>query len=428
MKARFPRRSEKSEHPTVDDIARLLPRPEWPDLPADRGAQLKEHLMHEIVQERPGHRSRRWRLAAIAAPAIVCAVAVGVGMDGLNVLAPGGSGNSAVPGPRGRGTVTGNVLLAAASSAEKAPTGRYWHTETVFGKTYGVGKSAADSYEVDARQRSITWIGQDGKGTVWNADELAHPVAAKDMDKWRQAGSPEMVQVPNQDGTGVVMEVEMSAQASVSPRMGPAKPAEDDYFGLTAGQIAKLPTDAEALKNAVLNLKGNWRAITPPSAPTNQPMRNLRGAERTRALSEVASTLLSKAPAPPRVRAAAFRMLSTLPGVKVGGTATDPMGRTGGVVSMPLATTLPLGLYTAPKQLGTYERQWIIDPAGGRLLAIRDLVATPPHGSRTLPPGDDGKPHRLTVADMPERFLKKGEVAEYQVFAVTEWTNKTPPR
>jgi hypothetical protein len=29
---------------------------------------------------------------------------------------------------------------------------------------------------------------------------------------------------------------------------------------------------------------------------------------------------------------------------------------------------------------------------------------------------------------MPDRFLKKGEVAEYQVFAVTEWTDKTPPR
>ncbi|GAA4053736.1 hypothetical protein GCM10022214_00340 [Actinomadura miaoliensis] len=65
------------------------------------------------------------------------------------------------------------------------------------------------------------------------------------------------------------------------------------------------------------------------------------------------------------------------------------MGRTGRVISLALATTVPLGLYTAPKQLGTYQRQWIIDPVGGRLLAIRDLVATPPHGSRARPPGDD---------------------------------------
>ena len=73
-----------------------------------------------------------------------------------------------------------------------------------------------------------------------------------------------------------------------------------------------------------------------------------------------------------------------------------------------------------------YQRQWIIDPASGRLLAIRDLVARPPHGSRALPPGDDGKPRRLTAADLPDRFLKTGEVASYQVFAVAEWTNTAP--
>ncbi|GAA4053727.1 hypothetical protein HNP84_006809 [Thermocatellispora tengchongensis] len=33
----------------------------------------------------------------------------------------------------------------------------------------------------------------------------------------------------------------------------------------------------------------------------------------------MAGTLLSQAPAPPRVRAAAFRMLATLPGVKAEG-------------------------------------------------------------------------------------------------------------
>jgi hypothetical protein len=255
------------------------------------------------------------------------------------------------------------------------------------------------------------------------ADELSHPVAAEDMIKWRRAGSPEMVEVPNPDGTGVVTRVEMSEQGSPSPaaHTDVGRPFDSDFFGLTAQQVTKLPADTGALENALLDLKDNWHALS--STPEKEPIRSLRGAERTRALSEVAATLLSKAPTPPRVRAAAFRMLAGLPGVKAGGTAADPMGRTGSVISMPLATTMPLGLYTAPKQLGTYQRQWIIDPASGRLLAIRDVVARPPHGSRPLPPGDDGKPRRLTVADMPDRFLKTGEVASYQVFAVAEWTN-----
>jgi hypothetical protein len=92
-------------------------------------------------------------------------------------------------------------------------------------------------------------------------------------------------------------------------------------------------------------------------------------------------------------------------------------------VSLPLDTTTPLGLYTAPKQLGTYRRQFIVDPAGGSLLAIRDLVATPPHGGLKLPPGDRGEPRSLKAGDMPDRFHRPGELAAYQAFEIAEWTD-----
>ncbi|MBC6456642.1 hypothetical protein [Actinomadura sp. HBU206391] len=101
-------------------------------------------------------------------------------------------------------------------------------------------------------------------------------------------------------------------------------------------------------------------------------MRALRGDKRVRALSDVAGTLPAGAPALPDLRAAAFRMLAGLPGVKTEGRATDPLGRAGTVVSLPVETTVPLGLYTAPKQLGT-RRQWIIDPDRGR--GVDRLVA-----------------------------------------------------
>ncbi|RSM98260.1 hypothetical protein DMB42_45550 [Nonomuraea sp. WAC 01424] len=71
-------------------------------------------------------------------------------------------------------------------------------------------------------------------------------------------------------------------------------------------------------------------------------------------------------------------------------------------------------------------RQWIIDPGKGTLLAVRDLVATPPHGSRELPPGDDGKPRRLTVGDQPDRFHKPGEVSGDETYEVAEWTDTAP--
>jgi hypothetical protein len=355
------------------------------------------------------------------------AATAAAGVTAVAVLTPGGSGDSVVPGTGGQGATAGNVLLAAASSAEKAPTGQYWHTETVMGTIYGVG-SAANHYEVDSRQRSIIWVGPGGKGRIAIVDEAGGPVTSQDMTKWRQAGSPKTVEVPNPDGperATVNLQAPRSAQRPHGGKAFDGRAVANMYFGLTAGQVAKLPSDAKALENVLLNLKGDWHAYS--SKPEREPIRALRGAERTRALSDVAGTLLSQAPAAPRVRAAAFRLLAALPGVKAGGTATDPMGRAGTVISLPLETTVPLALYTSPKQLGTYRRQWIIDPADGRLLAIRDLVATPPHGSRALPPGDDGKPRHLTAADMPDRFLKAGEVSSYQVFAVAEWTN-TPPK
>ena len=203
-------------------------------------------------------------------------------------------------------------------------------------------------------------------------------------------------------------------------------PDDGRYYGLTAQQIAKLPTQPKALENALLNLEGNWHAYS--STAETEPIRALRGQQRVRALSDVAATLLSTAPAPPAVRAAAFRMLAAQPGVQAEGRGSDPLGRTGTVISLPLHTTVPLGLFTAPKQLGTYRRQWIINPGTGTLLAIQDLVATPPRGSRKLPAGDDGKPRSLKAQNMPDRFHRPGELASYQVFEVTEWTNAQPPR
>ena len=90
-----------------------------------------------------------------------------------------------------------------------------------------------------------------------------------------------------------------------------------------------------------------------------------------------------------------------------------------------METTTPLGLYTAPKQLGTYRRQWIINPANGTLLAIRDLVATPPHGSRRSPRETTASPAVSTVESQPDRFSKPGDVSEYETYEV-RWTDTAP--
>ncbi|GAA2111145.1 CU044_5270 family protein [Actinomadura alba] len=369
------------------------------------------------VKQRP-RRSFRIPLVSLAATAAVAAGAVvAVSLAPSESSAPGPGKNGAVP-------QKGNVLLVAATNAEKAPIGKYWHTRTISGEIHAVGKSAANHYKVDSRQGSEVWTDRSGKGRQGHLDLPDVPLTAQDKQKWEAAGSPNWVRIPDAEGAGRTVALQMNPPAG---RQAPFRmPANDRFFGLTTEQIAELPTQPKALEKALLSLEGNWHAYT--TKTETEPIRALRGQERVRALSDVAGTLLSTAPAPPKVRAAAFRMLAALPGVKAEGEATDPAGRIGTVISLPLETTMPLGLFTAPKQLGTYRRQWIINPVTGKLLAIRDLVATPPRGSRKLPTGDDGKPRSLTAENMPDRFHRPGEVAAYQVFEVTEWTNAEPPR
>ncbi|MFI0484136.1 CU044_5270 family protein [Actinomadura sp. 9N215] len=394
---------------------RLAQRIDWRDERDARDAR------DDGAKERPrrGLRLRlrpRVPLLTLAAATVAATVAIAL------VAAQDDEGPA--PGPGGEnGPRPGNVLLAAAVSAQKAPSGKYWHVKTVSGEVYAVGKSASKHYKVDSRQGNEMWTDRNGLRRTAHIELPDIPLTAADRRKWQAAGSPEWVDVPNPEGGG---EAQLDMSASSTGR-SPAPPSPDErFYAMTPRQIAELPTDPKALENALLGLKDYWRAVSKDGVGP-EPMRALRGEERVRALTDVAGTLLSTAPAPPEVRAAVFRMLANQPGVRDEGQTTDPLGRRGTAVSLPLKTTTALGVYTAPKQLGTYRRQFILNPDTGTLLAIRDLVADPPRGSRKLPPGDDGQPRSLRAEDMPDRFHRSGELASYQAFAVTEWTNTEPP-
>ncbi|NRQ32550.1 CU044_5270 family protein [Nonomuraea sp. NN258] len=353
-------------------------------------------------------------IGLVATAAVVAAAAIAVSLPQDRPDRPGR------PGGGGKPYEPGNVLLVAASNVRTAATGAYWYTTRVAGKVYAVGQNRATHYKVESRMRYHQWTERDGRACSAAQDLPARPWSDRDRARWRQAGAPMKVRVPTPEGPGTVF---MDAP---DRRLTCRNTGDQRFYGMTPERIAALPTDPERLKDALLDLEGDWAAYAPKVS--ERPIRSLRGAEQVRALSDVAGTLLSTAPTPPAVRAAAFRMLAALPGVTAGGATTDPLGRSGVVISLPLETTLPLGLFTAPKQLGTYRRQWIVDPAKGTLLAIRDLMATPPRGSRELPPGDDGRPRRLTPAGQPDRFHRPGEVSEYETYEIAEWTDTPPPR
>ncbi|MGW0430949.1 hypothetical protein ACWDV4_00140 [Micromonospora sp. NPDC003197] len=91
----------------------------------------------------------------------------------------------------------------------------------------------------------------------------------------------------------------------------------EDLGQLTQEQVRQLPDEPGALRDWVTSRIQTEGGYAPGSAESNQQ------------LFGYASRLLLDTPAPPKVRAAAFRILAEIPGVRSLGTVTDDHGRSG---------------------------------------------------------------------------------------------------
>ncbi|MGW5548497.1 CU044_5270 family protein, partial [Streptomyces sp. NPDC003998] len=117
--------------------------------------------------------------------------------------------------------------------------------------------------------------------------------------------------------------------------------------GLTWDQLTRLPTSPAALRER----------LQPYAEPQQDP---------SQAVFVTVGELLAS-PAPPKVRAALFRMAAQLPGVRVAGPATDSTGRHGTAVE---------------RSDGTVVIRHLIDPTGQLLetvvITVHALPAVPP--------------------------------------------------
>ncbi|CAO5227656.1 CU044_5270 family protein [Frankia sp. AgKG'84/4] len=116
------------------------------------------------------------------------------------------------------------------------------------------------------------------------------------------------------------------------------------YEPLTFAQMRALPLDPAVLAARMrATLRASGRATGEHRTGSDQEM------------FESVRYMLGWGQATPELRAALYRMLATLPGVRVLGQGTDPHGRRGSVI----VVALPLG----------GVRAMLVDPADGRLLA-----------------------------------------------------------
>ena len=184
----------------------------------------------------------------------------------------------------------------------------------------------------------------------------AHLMSAIDVAKWRKEGSPPYAQC------------NLGVSGDYSP-LGPlrARLSAQDYPVLdgqpiSAGQLAHLPTDPNALKN--------WlhKFVVDHTDPANGALNWVNDPYQSENfLFEQARDLLFLDPASPDVRAATLKMLAKLPMVRSAGEVTDPLGRPG------VSLRLPPPPDTASEIDNLPTMQWIINPRTGTLLAAETI-------------------------------------------------------
>ncbi|MEW2356238.1 CU044_5270 family protein [Spirillospora sp. NPDC029432] len=271
---------------------------------------------------------RSKRRARVARPVWGGAGLVGVAAAAtlvVTTMTGGGAGGGGAPGQAGEAPLDARtVLLAAAEKAEAAPaTGKFWRVKRMYLIPVQVGPDARRYTVLDARIRE-TWLARNG--TEWSGQRTAgaRPRTPADEKAWRLDGTPARwnlgtgdtvdkapVYVQTKPGPGRL--VKMSGKLAMHVPIAGPKPTFADLENLPADPV-KLRTLAE---KRALSDGADGRLVA-----TNEQARQAFAAGKL-------ISLLTEAPVPPKVRAAAFRALAGMSIVKAEGKAVDARNRPG---------------------------------------------------------------------------------------------------
>jgi len=286
----------------LEMIGALLAKPGPPQDVVERGRRRLENAIHAPAR----HRWSGW-LGMIGRPARPRARWLAAGA-GISVAAAVAITAVAVPSRTSGGVshLTGRqILLTAARVAEAQPvtSGRYWHVKMAWQAGPGFTSARLGVSPGRGLHASASWA--DRGGQVW-------------------------VSGPH----GTAIKVGHPAQGFVFQVGG---------ITLSYARLLKLPTTPAALTRWVVNAVKAENTVTPASAAASA---------RFNGLVANLESLLSAFPAPPAVRAAAFRALAALPGVK-------RLGRVDGGLAV---------LVESPRDAGEMViEKLVIDPATAQL-------------------------------------------------------------
>ena len=313
-----------------------------------------EIMAHARRQAAPSRsRSRRRLVLAGAAPAgalaVALAVIVGIGANHPNTPAgtaasPGnGNGNgsgSAAPTRTTPKTAQEVFLVAAEQTARTAGSGKYVRVESDSGERTEVGPRS-HPYAIMRRHHEDRWTPTEPGGTfaIGVRDLGAKPAGKADEEAWKADGSPKQWTQKSPDGLpDIVISTEpggMTGYQRVKGDIGQVLGGAP----ITAKELAALPTDPAKLR-AWLLARFKQNDSTEPADYS---------------LFVSGELLITQLPITPAVRAATFRMLATVGGVKMLGTKKDQLGRSGEAV----------GFFRKGS-----ESRVIVDTANGQILGV----------------------------------------------------------
>jgi hypothetical protein len=227
----------------------------------------------------------------------------------------------------------GRILLVAASATAQAPAqGAYWRTRVVTGQLI---LSPDRRYVIERRSTRETWLAGEADGDAgrdrgdngrdrWTGRYLgARPATPQDEAAWRAAGAPTGWRYPaDVTGLGRVTPHAQVQSAPGPPSSGPHRVGWRDADGILTKQLT------------------GWKALQSlPADPTRLRAYLVAGIAREKGayvgremeaeLRKTCLEIISALPVTPELRASAYRILASIPGMRAEGTVTDPLGRTG---------------------------------------------------------------------------------------------------
>ncbi|GAA2213657.1 hypothetical protein GCM10009850_091200 [Nonomuraea monospora] len=313
------------------------------------GVSVRKRALGGVSVRKRALRGRRWAGAGTALAGAVAAAAVVVASVVASAAPASQVGEQAVKPVAVAPLGADRMLLAAAETVARQPDeGAWWGSTLVNGREFD---DPGHRYRLRQSESAEVWIPADPETRTWYRTRYlgAEPVSERDAEAWRADGSPGSWRY-GANPPGLV--TDERADGVVNGAAGRARTwsSEDwDFRVVLAGEPLTRMNDV-------------------PDTPEGLRARYGAGVD-DRALVDHVVRLLVYAPVTSGTRAAAYRLLASLPGVTAAGAVTDVLGRPGEALEY-RSDELPVTGYA-----GETRTRLVIDPATGKPLSIETRTA-----------------------------------------------------